>query len=101
LLLERRALTPSILATHITFLVVRMLTGKQFVIGRPTLGLEAIENQRRVVTIPTGAIVKVLSGPSQTGDNGTVSVEWESRTLAMFAIDLDARGREIADSVSA
>ena len=78
-----------------------MLTGKQFVIERSTLGLQAVENQRKVVTIPAGAIVKVLSGPSTKGDTGTVNVEWEGRTLAMFAIDLDMRGSEVADSASA
>lgn len=74
-----------------------MLTGKRFIIERDTLALEATQGSRRSVTIPEGAIVTVLSGPSRHGDTGTVSVEWEGRTLALFAIDLNARGTEIKD----
>ena len=72
-----------------------MLTGKEFTIGKPTLALEATAGQRRAVTIPTGAIVKVLSGPTRNDDTGTVGIEWEGRTLAMFAVDLYARGTEV------
>ena len=74
-----------------------MLTGKQFTIGRDTIALGATKDERRAVTIPKGATIKVLSGPSRKDDTGTVSVEWEGRTVAMFAVDLEARGTEIKD----
>ena len=74
-----------------------MLTGKQFVMGRDTLALEAQQDERKAIMIPKGATVTVLSGPSRKGDTGTVSVQWEGRTVAMFAVDLEARGTEIKD----
>lgn len=74
-----------------------MLSGKRFKIGTPTLALEAKDNERSAVTIPAGAVVRVLSGPLRKGDTGTLSVEWEGRTVAMFAIDLEVRGIEIKD----
>jgi hypothetical protein len=74
-----------------------VLTGRRFRISKATLALEATENERRVVTIPEGAIVRVLSGPSRIGDTGTVSIEWEGRTVAMFAVDVEARGTEVKD----
>jgi len=77
-----------------------LLTGKKFALARPTLALEAIEGQRRAVTIPAGAVVRVLSGPSSKDDTSTVSIEWDGRTLAMFAIDLHLRGTEVTGKVA-
>jgi hypothetical protein len=77
-----------------------LLTGKRFILKRPTLALEASTDKRSAVTIPAGATIAVLSGPTSKNDTGTLTVEWDSRTLAMFAIDLEKRGTEIKERTS-
>jgi hypothetical protein len=55
-----------------------------------------VGGNRNIVAIPDGAVVKVISGP--TADSlGLVNVKWEGRTVAIFSLDLKARGTEIAD----
>jgi hypothetical protein len=73
-----------------------MLTGKRFKLDRSTLALGSIEGGRKAVTIPAGAIVKVISGPTGDGDR-MVDVLWESQTVTMFAVDVDVRGTEVRD----
>jgi hypothetical protein len=73
-----------------------MLTGKRFKLDRSTLALRSIEGGRKAVTIPAGAIVKVISGPTGDGDR-MVDVLWESQTVTMFAVDVDVRGTEVRD----
>jgi hypothetical protein len=74
-----------------------MLTGRRFKLIKATIALEAHNGTRKAVTVPSDAILDVLSGPSREGDTGTVSVLWEGRNLAMFAIDIRLRGAEITD----
>ena len=38
-----------------------MLTGKRFKLERATLAVTIIEDRRRAIAIPVGAIIKVLS----------------------------------------
>jgi len=72
-----------------------MLTGKKFRLERATLSVESIDGKRTAVTVPSGAVIKVISGP-KNGD-GLVNISWEGRTLQMFAVDVDVRGTEIED----
>ena len=75
-----------------------MLTGKQFRLERGTLAVEGVDSKdgkRRAVTVPAGAVIRVLSGPTK-GD-GLVSVLWEGRALGMFEVDVNVRGTEILD----
>jgi hypothetical protein len=73
-----------------------MLTGKQFKLERATLAVaNNAEGKRRAVTIPVGAVIKVLAGP-KNGD-GLVNVLWEGQALEMFAVDVDVRGTEIVE----
>jgi hypothetical protein len=72
-----------------------VLTGKRFKLERPTLSLEILEGKRRAVTLPSGSIVHVISGPTE-GD-GLVNVLWEDRELAMFEVDLNIRGTDISN----
>jgi hypothetical protein len=74
-----------------------MLTAKRFRLNRATLALESQNGSRSAVTVPSGAIVEVTSSPTASDDTGTVSVLWDGRNLAMFAIDVQARGTEITD----
>jgi hypothetical protein len=51
-----------------------------------------------VVTIPTGATIRVLSGPDENGEvpaKGIVYATWQAHTVAIFAIDVEARGIEV------
>ena len=75
-----------------------MLTGKQFKLERGTLAVERVDepgSKPRAVTVPAGAIIRVLTGPQNA--DGLVSVLWEGRTLGMFEVDVNVRGTEIED----
>jgi hypothetical protein len=77
-----------------------MLTGKRFTITRPTTGVQLVNGTASVVSIPTNGVIKVLSGPNANGklhDKGLVYVLWEEQTVALFAVDVEARGVEIID----
>ena len=72
-----------------------MLSGKRFRLDRDTLSIEVVDGKRRAVTVPMGSVIKIASGP--TNDDGLVKAVWESRTVEMFAIDVNMRGTEIKD----
>ena len=72
-----------------------MLTGKKFKLNRATLAIDIVNGNRRAISIPLGSIIKVLSGPTE-GDR-MVDVLWESKTVEMFAVDVDVRGAEIVE----
>jgi hypothetical protein len=75
-----------------------MLTGKRFRFHRSVTGIQLVNGTATVVTIPTEGIIKVLSGPDANGkvpDKGIIYVVWEERTVAVFAVDIEARGTEI------
>ena len=76
-----------------------MLNGKHFTFNRSVTGIQLVHGTASVVTIPTGGHIKVLSGPDANGtvpDKGIVYVIWEERTVAVFAVDVEDRGTEIA-----
>jgi hypothetical protein len=70
-----------------------MLTGKRFKLKERTLAIEALDGGRKAVSIPGGTILKVLPDASDTGQ--TVNVLWGSRTLEMFACDVEMRGSPV------
>ena len=70
-----------------------MLAGRQFRLSERTLAIEVVESERRAVSIPAGAIIKILSG----NDDRTVDVLWESRRVEIFSCDVNMRGTEIKD----
>ena len=72
-----------------------MLTGQRFKLRNSTLAIENVNGERLRVTVPTRAILKVISGPLD-GDQ-MVDVLWEDKRVRMFAVDLIARGTEIPD----
>lgn len=80
-----------------------MLSGKQFRITRPTVGIQLVNGTASVVSIPADGIIKVLSGPNAHGkvhERGMVYVLWEEQTIALFAVDVEARGVEIHEQSS-
>jgi hypothetical protein len=77
-----------------------MLTGSRFAIAEATIALEAINSTRTVIiTVPQGAIIEVAADTSGQG-SGIVDVLWEGRALAMFAVDVETRGTEVAQATS-
>ena len=73
-----------------------MLTGKQFKLERSTLAVaNNAEGRPKALTVPVGAVIKVIAGPNN-GD-GMVKVVWEGQALEIFAVDVNVRGTEITD----
>jgi hypothetical protein len=73
-----------------------MLIGKRFRIERATLSVEVHEGNRKAVIVPAGAIIEILSEPEEQ-KNALVKVNWEDRTVSMFAVDVSLRGTEIVE----
>jgi hypothetical protein len=61
------------------------------------MALDVVDGKRVAVTIPTGATIKVVSGPAGDSDR-LVDVMWAGRTVAMLAYDVSVRGTEIKES---
>ena len=76
-----------------------MLSGKHFKIIHPTTGMEVSNNTDVLVTIPADSCIRVLSGPygHDLHDKRLVHVLWEERIIALFAVDVEARGIEIKE----
>ena len=76
-----------------------MLTGKKFRLNRETISIETVGEVRRVVMVPAGDVVTVLSGPTPD-DKRMVDVRWNGRTLVMFAVDIRGRGDEVREQTA-
>ena len=75
-----------------------MLSGKHFRITRPMVGIQLVTGTAKVVSIPTDDTITVLSGPNENGklhDKGLVYARWGEQTVALFAVDVQARGIEL------
>lgn len=71
-----------------------MLSGKLFRLKNSILAVEDISGHRTAVTIPAGAVIHVISGPTPS-DQRMVDIRWMDRSLVMFAIDIQERGEEV------
>jgi hypothetical protein len=71
----------------------RSLVGKLYVLGKDTVALRA--SKPRLIHIPSGAIVKVISDSGNS--DGTIEVLWEGDPVVVFKIDLEERGNEVTD----
>ena len=75
-----------------------MLSGKHFRITRPTVGIHLVDGEGAIISIPTDGVIEILSGPNEHGkrhEKGLVYALWEGQTVALFAVDIEARGVEI------
>jgi hypothetical protein len=70
-----------------------MVTGKRFQLRKDTVAIADNGGKREAVTVPAGAIVKVIAGPDQ-GDR-LIDVLWDGKSIMMFAVDVFTRGTEI------
>jgi hypothetical protein len=73
-----------------------ILIGKKFKLERAILALGTVDGNRQAITVPLGAVVKVVSGPTGEG-NSVVDVLWEGRILTMFAADMEFCGSEVME----
>jgi hypothetical protein len=79
--------------------IKHLLTGRRFRLEHSTMALDVVEGKRVAITVPTGATIKVVSGPTSESDR-LVDVVWAGRTVAMFAYDVSVRGTEIKEPIS-
>jgi hypothetical protein len=73
------------------------MQGEYYKLNTPTLAIMSLPNGKRIpVTVPKGAVVKVMNGPL----DGTrlVDVEWDGEAVMMFTVDLRERGTLIAQA---
>jgi hypothetical protein len=71
-----------------------MYTGKRFRLKKDILGIESSNYERVAISVPTGQLLRVLSGP-RPDDRRMVDVLWGDRTLVVFTEDLERRGEEV------
>ena len=76
-----------------------MLRAKQYRLERGTLAVEVVEGRRNAITVPSGAFIRVISGP--VDKSGLVSVYWGARKVEMFEVDIQARGILVLDYIAA
>jgi hypothetical protein len=67
------------------------MKGEYYRLNVPALAIMSLPNGKRIpVTVPKGAVLKVVNGPL----DGTrlVDVEWDGETIMMFTADVRERG---------
>ena len=64
-----------------------MVIGQRIELVSAMRAVETVAGECVLLTVPAGAIVEVVCGPVD-GDKA-VQVDWNGRTVAMFAGDLD------------
>jgi hypothetical protein len=75
-----------------------VLSGKSFKLSKDTVGIQLVRGETSIAHLPSGSVIKVLSGPNENGkiqDQGIVYVIWEENTVALFAVDVQVRGSEV------
>jgi hypothetical protein len=71
------------------------MLGEQYKLNTQILAIKSLPNGKRIpVSVPKGAVVKVVNGPL----DGTrlVDVEWDGDEVMMFTSDLRERGTRVA-----
>jgi len=68
---------------------------QEYRLKTPTLAIINHDGQNCPTTVPSGAIVKVLSG--SLDGNQLVDVTWGGKTIMMFTTDLRERGVKLED----
>jgi len=67
-----------------------MKQGTFYKLTSPTLAIHSVDGQQRPVTMPVNALVKFMQPGVE--DAKFVEVEWQTKRLLMFAVDLEDRG---------
>ncbi len=69
------------------------IRGQRYRLKTPTLAIINQDGQNRPITIPHGAVVKVIDGPLD--GNRLVDVKWDGKTVMMFTTDIRERGEQL------
>ena len=64
----------------------------------PTLAIVKVEGHYTVMYVPTEDIVTVKNGPLNGGR--LVDVDWDGKTVMMFASDLRERANQVKEAAS-
>ena len=72
-----------------------MFIGWKYRLGKATLALS--RDERRLIAIPSSALLEVVSEPTKRGDAAMVEVMWEDKIVTMFAVDIELRGTPLSD----
>ena len=70
--------------------------GQRYRLNTPTLAIFNQDGQHHPVTVPLGAVVKVIDGPLD--GNRLVDVRWEGKTVMMFTTDIRERCERLEDN---
>ena len=62
---------------------------------RSRLALDSTDLKWRILTIPGGAVIVVLSEPENNKPNCQVKIRWQEKTVNMFAVDIQLRGEMV------
>ena len=65
------------------------IRGQHYRLNTPTLAVINQDGQNRPITVPPGAVVKVIDGPLD--GNRLVDVKWDGKTIMMFTTDIRER----------
>jgi len=62
---------------------------QRYRLNTPTLGVFNQDGEKRPITIPPGAVVKVMNNPLD--GNHLIDVKWDGKTIMMFTTDIRER----------
>ncbi len=69
------------------------IRGQRYRLNTPTLAIVNKDGQNRPISIPVGAVVKVINGPLD--GNRLVDVKWDGKTVMMFTTDIRERCEQL------
>jgi hypothetical protein len=71
-----------------------MIRSLDYCLKYPTLAIEDVRGHHNVVASPAGtAVTKAAKSGASTDGGQLVAIEWEGKTVSIFAADLKRRGR--------
>jgi len=69
------------------------IRGQRYRLNTPTLAIINQDGQNHPITVPSGAVVKVIDGPLD--GNRLVDVKWDGKTVMMFTTDIRERCEQL------
>ena len=75
-----------------------MLSGRKYRLGKPTVAMTHEDGKRTMLTVPSDAVIEIVSGPSHSDEDALVKIRWEDKIVSMFAVDIEMRGTPLTGS---
>jgi len=72
------------------------IRGQRYRLNTPTLAIVSRDGRHSPVTVPLGAVVKVIDGA--VDGNRLVDVRWDGKTVMMFTTDIRERCDRLDES---